>query len=334
MKTILVTGANGFVGSHILEALMRRKGIRVIAACRDGYKLIDGFTGEVQEGDLRDGAYLGRLVEGVDVVCHAAAWTSLWGHARESRTLYYEPTIRLLDKVLASGVSRFINVSTTSAAAPRASANPASRGISRSFWPHLSNVVAIEDYMRAHAGGCTMVNLRLGVFAGRRYGLGVLPILLPRLKTHLVPWVAGGRTSLPLIDGRDVGEAFALAALQDGLSGYEAFNIVGPETPTVRQVLAFIHAEFGFPLPHFNVPFPLAYAFAWCMETLDPLVPWEPLVTRSIVHLLEEVDATNEIAARRLGYRPQVHWQEAVRTQISEIRRPGAAKMKMARPVT
>jgi nucleoside-diphosphate-sugar epimerase len=101
----------------------------------------------------------------------------------------------------------------------------------------------------------------------------------------------------------------------------------------VRAVIALLHHEFGYPQPHFSVPFPLAYAFAWLMEMLDPLVPWEPLVTRSIVHLLEETGATNDEAERRLGYRPQVPWQEAIRAQVEELRRRAEPAMSMARPL-
>lgn len=333
-QSVLVTGANGFVGSHVLEALGQREDLRVIAACRDAGKLSGNFSGEVRVGDLRDQSYRQSLVAGVDVLCHAAAWTSMWGQRENSQHQFLEPGLELIKAARAAGVKRFVNTSTTSAAAPRHSSNPMSPGISRAFWPHLSNVIALENELRTLAGpDFQVVNLRLGVFAGRRYGLGLLPILVPRLKTHLVPWVDGGRTSLPIIDGRDIGQAFALAATASSLADYEAFNIVGPEVPNVRQVVTLLHDEFGLPKPHFGVPFAIAYPFAFLMEKIDSLVPWDPLVTRSIIHLMEEVGVDNTKAERLLGYRPEHDWREAVRAQMAEMAVRQTAPMAMVRPV-
>lgn len=334
MKTVLVTGANGFVGTHTLKTLMKQDDIRLIAACRDQSKLITEFKGEVREGDFRDEKYLDRMLEGVDVVCNAMAWTSLWAHKKQSDELYLIPSRALIDKVLEKGIARLVNVSTTSAASTETSSDAMSVGIGKDFWPHLVNVVDIEESLRARANEVTsVVNLRFGIFAGEHYGLGVLPILLPRLKTHLVPWVAGGKTSLPVIDGRDIGEAMKCAALAENIEGYQSFNIVGKEVPTVRQVIEFIHNEYAYPTPHFSVPFFIAYPFAWCMEKLNPLVPWEPLVSRSIVHLLEPLFVDNDRATKLLHYRPSYDWREAISKQIHEMERLQNTPMKMARPI-
>jgi len=287
------------------------------------------------EGSTIEG-YSKELVKDVDVICYASAWSSLWGHENESRKLFLDPTLAFIENARAAGVQRFINTSSTSAAAPDNSADPLSRGIPRALWPHLCNVISIENALREQASPkFQVVNLRLGIFAGQRYSLGVLPILVPRLKTHLVPWVASGQTRLPITDGRDIGEAFALAATTDGLSDYEGFNIVGPEVPTVRQIITLLHEEFGLPLPHFSVPFSVAYPFAWLMEKLDPIVPWEPLITRSIIHLMEEVWADNVKAERLLGYHPTHCWQEAVRLQMQEmsVRQMQAMSMVVNRAV-
>ena len=332
---VCVTGATGFVGSHSVEALSKMPEIEVVAACRDPGRLPSGFRGETRVGDLRDENYLNNLLQDVDAVIHAAAWTSLWNHKEESMTLFLQPSLNLIRAAKRQGVQRFVFISTVSVAAPKSSSAPMSEGSKRDYWPHEANVVTIENKLREMADEkfCA-VNLRLGLFAGSRYGLGLLPILVPRLKTHLVPWVAGGRTSLPIIDGQDIGASAALAATVKGLSGYEGFNIVGPEVPTVRDVINYLHTKHGLPRPHFSVPFPVAFGFAWLMERLDPIVPWEPLVTRSIVHLMQESSVDNRRAADRLGYHPKHHWKQAVDTQLAEMALRQEKPMKMARPVS
>jgi len=334
MKTVLVTGATGFAGSHVHAALSERIDLNVIAACRDASRLPGDFTGQVREGDLLNVAYVNALPQGVDVICHCAAWTSLYRHERESRALFLEPSLNLINAARANGVQRFINTSTTSAAAPLYSADAGSHGIPRGYWPHLCNVVTIENYLRRQAdANFGVVNLRLGLFAGRRYALGLLPVLLPRLRTHLVPWVADGRTGMPIIDGRDIGQAFRCAALAEDLAGYTGCNIVGPSVPTVRQVIGFLHTEYGYPEPHFSVPFPVAFGFAWLMEKLDAVVPWDPLVTRSIIHLLREVSADNTRARELIGYRPQYDWRMTIRAQLEEMAKRRQRPMRLASPL-
>jgi nucleoside-diphosphate-sugar epimerase len=259
-------------------------------------------------------------VQDIDVIAHAAAWTSLLNHRKESDAWFLKPSLELIEQAKHAGVSRFIFMSTNSAASPETSSDATSPGIERKYWPHLCNVVKIEDRLREVADkNFCVVNLRLGLFAGKRYNLGLLPILLPRLKTHLVPWVKGGKTDMPIIDGRDIGQSIALASTVKGLDGYESFNVMGPEVPTSRQVIDYLHDRHSYPRPHFGVPFPMAYMFAWLMEKLDTIVPWDPLITRSIIHILEETNSNNEQAKERLGYQPQIHWKEAIDLQVAEM---------------
>jgi nucleoside-diphosphate-sugar epimerase len=233
---VLITGATGFVGSHCIEALAEHQDVVTIAACRDPSRLPSGFRGETRVGDLRDVSYLDKLMKEVDTVVHAAAWTSLWGHRKQSDEFFLKPSLVLIEAAQRQGVKRFIFISTVSAAAPRGSSDPMSRGTQRAYWPHETNVVRIEERLREVACACfCTVNLRLGLFAGSRYALGLLPILVPRLKTHLVPWVNGGKTGMAITDGRDIGHAVELAATTPGLAGYQSFNIVGPEVPRVGK---------------------------------------------------------------------------------------------------
>ncbi len=334
MKAVLVIGANGFCGSHTLNWLSKQPNLRLIAACRDKSRLTTDFKGEVRVGDMRDADYLAGLLEDVDVVVNAMAWSSLFGHKQQSETLFYQPGIRLIDAYRRSSASRFVNISTTSAAAPGDSEDALSEGIPRSFWPHLVNVIKIENYLRQEVSkDKAVINLRLGLFVGEHYGLGILPILLPRLKTHLVPWVQAGKTRLPLTDGRDLGQALGRAALTEDLHGFQSFNIVGPEIPSVRDVILFLNEQYGYPKPHFSVPFWIAYPFAGLMEKLDAVVPWEPLIVRSIIHLLENTNASNDRATAILEYQPQYHWHDSVRLQIAEMSRLQTSPMRMAKAI-
>ena len=323
-RTILVTGATGFCGSHALTALSKHPDIRLIAAVRDRSKLPPSFNWTVREGDLMDSDYRKAVLEGVDAVVHAASWTSVWANGDNAKHYNLDPTLAFIDAAKAEGVTRFVAVSSTSLAA-----NPRP-----TFWPHLCTVADIEDHLQSCADETfSVINLRLGLFAGSNYGLGLLPLLLPRLKTHLVPWVSGGRTPMPIIDGRDIGQALALAALRSESSGYDSIDVVGPEIPTVRDVIKHLHENFGAPKPHFSVPFAVAYPFAWMMEALDPLVPWPPLVTRSIVLLLEDTGANNDQAKIKLGYEPIHPWQDAIAAQMNEMREKQKTPMAMAKPL-
>ncbi len=334
---VIVTGANGFVGSHILEALHNQKGIELIAACRDANKLPGFFTGDILTGDLRDADYMHHLAQKADIVCHTAAWTAAWGHEQQSESLFLTPTIKFIDACVRARVGRFIFLSSTSVAAPHGGADPMSEPDLNQLrvWPHLRNVARIENHMRIQSSNSTeMTNLRVGLFAGKRYSIGLLPMLVPRLKTHLVPWVKGGKTGMPITGGEDVGKAFLCAVTATELNGFQSFNIVGPTVPTVREVINFLSEEYDLPRPHFSVPFPIAYLFARTMELLDPVLPGDPLVTRSIIHLLEETSATNAHAREHLGYQPQIHWKDAIRTQMAEMKVRQKSPMRMTKPTT
>ena len=326
-QTILVTGATGFLGSHVLAALTADKDVHLIAACRNPSKLLADFHGEIRQGDLTDSRYVRNLTQGVDVICHTAAWTSLWGHRKEEQRLFREPTQALIDAAVAAGVQRFIFDSSVVVAGPHRDGTPIGDhepARHPGFWPHVDMVADIENHMRRQSGhGTTMIALRCGHFAGERYNLGLLSLLLPRLKTHLVPWVAGGKARVPLVDGRDLGNAYALAATVEGLAGFESFNICGPTFPPMREVIDFLHTETGVPRPHFGVPLQGAYAFGWLMEKLNPLLPGDPFLTRAIVFLGEDWYAPSDLASERLGYKPKFDWKTAIRLQLEDMERQG-----------
>lgn len=336
--TVLVTGATGWLGGHILAALATRSDVTVIAACRAPERLPGAFAGEARIGDLTDREYRRSVVQGVDVVLHAGTWSSLWGHRDAERELFLEPSLDLIDQAAAAGVSRFVAASTVALGTPAA---PGKRvpdddaPVKRGFWPHLDFMIDVEDHMRATAGPMEMVSLRLGHFVGAGNSLGLVSAIIPRLATRMVPWVAGGRAHLPLVSGADMGEAFALAATAQGLDPFEAIAVIGPSQPTARDVFTFVAERAGVPKPMYSVPVSAAFGFAALMEALNPILPGKaPFLTRALVHVGQNwhIDAT--VAATKLGYEPRDHWQDAAVASIEERRTLGFPWPALAQKVT
>lgn len=79
MKTVLVTGAAGFIGSHVVRELLG-EGVHVRCLVRPGERTdnLDGLDVETCEGDVRDPSAVGRAVKGVDTVFHLAAVYAIW----------------------------------------------------------------------------------------------------------------------------------------------------------------------------------------------------------------------------------------------------------------
>ena len=335
MKRIVILGTTGFVGTHVALGLQNEE-CEIILACRNTAHIHPKLKNNtIIQGDIRDHIYLKNLFRDADVVINAFSWTALYAHARESRELFFEPTIALIDAAVAAKVKRFINLSTASAANGNIANDANTQGAKTNFWPHLDNVIEIEEYLRQKASwDFEVINLRCGLFVGEHYGLGLLPILLPRLKTHLVPLVEGGKTQMPLISGEDIAQAFVKAAFAPSMPHpYEGINVLGTEIPTVWEVLEFIHTQFKYPFPHFSVSFPIAHLFGHFMEMLGPLMPFDPLITRSIVHLLKNTGTDNQKAAELLGYTPTIHWRDAVGKQIREIEKRQKKPMKMVKDI-
>jgi nucleoside-diphosphate-sugar epimerase len=326
---VLVTGATGFLGRNVLAALAARGDVTPIAACRTPSTLDPGFRGEVRVGDLRDPDYRRRVVRDVDVVCHAGTWGSLWGHREAERTHFFEPARDLIDQAIDAGAERFLLASTLVVGVPDDGLGV--RGPT-GFWPHLDRLLELETYLRDNSHrGTRMISMRLGHFVGAGNRLGLVAALAPRLRTRLVPWLSGGRARLALVADSDLGEAFALASVTNGLSDHEVFTICGPDFPTAREVITFIGEETGLPLPRYSVPYPAGYAFGWLMERLHRVLPGEaPFLTRSLVYLAEDWQVPTDHTTNKLGYRPRKDWRTATRESLAELTDAGLPWLPLA----
>src|ERR1700676_4422694 len=112
--TTLVTGASGFLGSHVARQLVARgEDVRVLMRPSSTNRAIGDLSLEYVTGDLRDPASLDRALAGVKYVFHVAADYRLW--AKKSRDIYDSNvggTKNLLEAAKRAGVEKFIYTST------------------------------------------------------------------------------------------------------------------------------------------------------------------------------------------------------------------------------
>lgn len=125
-QRVLLTGATGFVGSHVADAFVR-DGFQVRALVRSPARAVAlaPLGAELVTGSLEDAAALAAAVQGVDVIVHMAALT----HARSEREFHkvnVEGTRRLLDSALAAATPprRFVYLSSLAAAGPAIDGRP------------------------------------------------------------------------------------------------------------------------------------------------------------------------------------------------------------------
>ncbi|RDH85681.1 MAG: hypothetical protein DIZ80_01780 [endosymbiont of Galathealinum brachiosum] len=314
MTKILVTGANGFVGSHILETLMKiqHQDLEIVAACRTPSKLIPSYKGEVRQGDLRDPDYLDRVLVGVDIICHAAGWSSFEKSADTCNKTYLEPTLDLINHAIEWRVSRFINLSSIYTASINQRNNADATGKPRAYWPMINCHIAVEEYLRNYQDPrCQFVNLRLGLYSGKRLNMGLLPLLLARSNQAILPYVTGKSGYLPIVDGNDIGQAFVRAALGPFESSYHSLNITGPETASHTDVMSFINEQIKATPLRPGLPSSLASPILW-LQGKTHKIGNQPLFTPAMIDMLKCPVIDNKQTNQQIGYDPEVSWQASL----------------------
>jgi len=301
--------------------------LEVVAACRDPRRLPADYRGEVRVGDLRDPAYLDRLLVGIDIICHSAGWTSFFNPVSACSEHYLEPGIELFNRAIEWRVPRFVNLSSIGVAALGQRNDADAAGKPRLQHAMFNCMIGMEDYLKAHADrGCSVINLRAGIYSGRGLRRGLLPFLR---QARLLPRVGGRYGFLPLVDGRDLAQAFLRAALLPESAQYLSFNILGPEVPTQQQLRRFLRQHDTGPLPSLGLPALLSRPL-FRLLGLSAGFSRQPLLTPALGTLLHNPLMDNSKANQQLGYDPQISWQASILDwlQASKTATPAACLLE------
>lgn len=327
---ILVTGGGGFVGSYVVERLLRR-GYAVRSLGRSAQPQLAAKGVEVLCGDMTDPAVVTAACEGVDAVFHVAARAGVWGNWES----YYQPNVigtrNVVDACRAQGVGRLVYTSTPSVVFNRQAISGGDESLpyGRDWLCHYAHTKAIAEaeVLAANGDALKVVALRPHLI----FGPGD-PHLLPRV----VESAAAGRLKIvgdgsSRVDVSYVGNVAdahldAFDALQSGRGAGRAYFISQGEPvelwPWVNSILrALGHA----PLEQ-KVPLPLAYAVGAVCEGLWKLLRRheDPPITRFVAVELAKDHYFDLSAARRdLNYVPQTSMAQALELTIGDLRRRG-----------
>jgi nucleoside-diphosphate-sugar epimerase len=318
--TALVTGATGFLGGFVVEALLRH-GVSVRAMVRptSDTSLLDSLGVERIPGDLDDEVSLHRAVQGADVVVHAAAKVDVIGPWDEHYQTTVDGTRRVANAAAAARVPRFLQVSSASVYHPEAlrapsvteqqPAGPCPR------WAYYSRCkrAAEQIVQRTFAAGPTQWTIaRVGYLYGPRNRAMEL-YYRPVLSSGKVWLIGRGDNPLALCYVEDCAEAIAMLAVAEH-TDYRIFNIADDEGITQREVLWALADGFRLPRPTRHIPYSIAMLGGWLGEVLGRATGRPPELNRMMVALMglpQRLDAT--ALRRATGWQPKTRFADGIR---------------------
>jgi UDP-glucuronate 4-epimerase len=306
----MVTGAAGFIGSHLVERLLSEQVSVVGVDCFTPYyepslkhRNLDSVARNADfsliEADLRDHE-IAPLLEGIDVAFHLAGQPgvrSSWGAGfADYATHNVLATQRLLEGALHSGVKRFVNASSSSiyGNAPRYPTRE--DDLPRPLSPYGVTKLAAEHLTSLYADrGLPTVSLRYFTVYGprQRPDMALNRFLRAALHGEPLPVFGDGEQRRQFTFVHDVVEATFLAATKTEALG-TVMNVCGGEEATVNELLATV-AE----LTHQEL-------------VLDRLPTQPGDVART--------GGDGALAASLLGFRPKIGLREGVEAELEWIR--------------
>ena len=307
--TTLVTGATGFVGSHVARQLAAAgHRVRVLVRRSSNLQALEGLAVERAEGDLGDPVSLDRAMRGIRRVFHVAADYRLW--ARNPEEIYatnVEGTRRLFEVASQAGVERIVYTSTVATIAVpnhgQALPNEETRATLDQMIGHYkrSKFLAELEAMKAAAAGApiVIVNPTAPVGPGDWKPTPTGRIILDFLNGKMPAYVD---TGLNVAAVEDVAAGHLLAS-ERGRIGER--YILGARNMTLKQILDALAVITGRPAPHVRLPHALALAAGYADELFSRITGREPQIPVEGVKMSRHrMFVASDKAERELGYKP------------------------------
>jgi dihydroflavonol-4-reductase len=303
-----VTGATGFVGSHIARLLAEQGAdLRLLVRASSNTKNVSDLKADLVEGDLRNPATLEKAISGCETVFHVAADYRLW--VRDPEQMYranVDGTRAILDAARKIGVRRVVYTSSVATMGFTSNGHPANEAspvlLDNMIGPYkrskfMAEQVAIEA---ARSGvDVVIVNPTTPVGDGDIKPTPTGRIVVDFLKKKFPAYVD---TGLNLVDVTECARGH-IAALEKGRCGER--YILGGENLTLKQILDKLAAITGLPSPSVRVPYVLALATGVVDEIVTGHIRGrEPRATIDAVRMgRKKMFVSSAKAERELGWK-------------------------------
>lgn len=315
-KTVLVTGAAGFVGSWLVERLATVEDAHVRALTQSGQRTIwsTGSAVDVVEGDVRNRSQMVTAADACDVVFHVAAWVDEPPDPDVAWATNVEGTQNLLGA--ARGAERFVYVSSIMVY------RPVRRGVVDESHPLAPWHPRLEPY------GATKIEAERCVLEAHRRT--DLPVTLVRPSNVYGPragtWVARGLRrmragrSILIGDGRGLANPVYVENLVDGMvlaarhpnAVGEAFNISDGTQLTWREFYAHYGELIG--VSPRSTPAMANHLLAMVRMLRARLTDQVPSLTPTLIrHIVGQAAYSIDKARQQLGFEPRVDFDEGMR---------------------
>jgi dihydroflavonol-4-reductase len=303
--TTLVTGAAGFLGSHVTRQLVaRNEDVRVLMRPSSNNRAISDLSLEYVTGDLRDAASLERAMKGVKRVFHVAADYRLWArHPQEIYDSNVGGTKNLLTAARCAGVEQLIYTSTVATIA-----------VDRPELPNEATQSELEEMIGHYKRSKWMAEQE--VLQAARDGF---PAVVAMPTTPVGPWdwkpTPTGKIVLDFLNGKMPGyveTGLNFVGVEECAAGHVLVSergqigerhLLGGENLTLKELLDTLAKITGLPAPTMKIPHGMALTVAYVESAFSRLIGKEPGIPVEGVKIAQHkmfVDCSR--AQRELGF--------------------------------
>lgn len=323
----LVTGGSGFLGSHLVEALVTRgEEVRVLVRPTSKIDHLKTLEVELSYSDLNNVQSLKKAVQGIERVYHCAALSTDWGDRESFYAANVTGVSNILEAALEAGVSKFIHVSTTDVYGyPNAPVDETASFQLRG-WHYGDTKIEGErlvwGYYKKHGLPITVVR-PVSIYGPRSDSLIVEIVEL--LKTGDMVHIGKGQKSAGLAYVTNVVDLILRSADNERSVG-QAYNASDGSEVTWRQYIDRLAEIVGVDSPRIVIPYRIAYFTGWLMEKAYGgfKIKSRPLLTRLAAELFGTDQGYSINKARQeLGYEPKVHFDEGISITEAWLRESG-----------